>query len=125
MKKYLSLKKSCIICFIGMMIFSVWVGCRPAAPTLNIIEKAKVETMSILDSLKRDDNNIIISDVDISSQYFDGDVGKYFITYEVESGLDSAHIATSEAIVSLEKKDDSWNYRFVFGDTFERILENN
>jgi hypothetical protein len=90
-------------------------------PSAAIIEKAKIETRSILDSLDRDENTII-ADVKLVSQYFDGDMEKYLITYEIKSGVDSSHIATSTATAFIEQKDDHWAYRFTFGETYERQL---
>ena len=37
----------------------LWSGCRAVTPSAAIIEKAKIETRSILDSLNRDESTII------------------------------------------------------------------
>jgi hypothetical protein len=98
-----------------------WVGCRAVTPSAAVIEKAKIETRSILDSLNRDENTII-TDIKLVSQYFDGDMEKYLINYEIESGVDSSHITTSTATAFIEQQDDYWAYRFTFGETYERQL---
>lgn len=116
--------KLILILTISIVFLSLlfWPGCRAITPSAAIIEKAKIETRSILDSLNRKDENIIIADAKLVSQYFDGDMEKYLINYEIESGVDSSHIATSTATAFIEQKDDHWMYSFTFGETFERQL---
>jgi hypothetical protein len=106
---------------IGFLSLLFWPGCRAVVPSAAVIEKAKIETRSILDSLNRGENTII-TDVKLLSQYFDGDMEKYLINYEIESGVDSSHIATSKATAFIEQNDDHWTYRFTFDETYERQL---
>jgi hypothetical protein len=107
-----------IIIFVSMFFLS---GCRAVVPSAAIIEKAKIETRSILDSLNRN-GETIIADVELVSQYFDGDLDKYLINYEIASGVDSTHIVTSTATAFIEQQNDNWTYRFTFGETYEHQL---
>jgi hypothetical protein len=97
-------------------------GCKQSPPDKDIIEKAKKKTMFILDSLKNNEN-VIIGEVTQNSEFFDDDEMEYHINYNIETGLDSAHITTTESTVFLEKAGDRWEYRFVFDKTYDRKLE--
>ena len=122
MNQIFNLKISSVLGIIVVLSFFVLTGCRAEAPSADIIEKAKIETRSILDSLNQDENTII-DDVELISQQFDGETGKYLITYEIASGLDSAHVVPSTATVFLEQTNENWQYRFIFGETYERNLQ--
>jgi hypothetical protein len=108
-----------IVAFVSLLF---WQGCGFDKPSAAIIEKAKIETRSILDSLDSN-GNTIIADFKLVSQYFDKDMEKYLINYEIESGIDSAHITKSTTTAFIEQNNDNhWIYRFTFGETFERQL---
>jgi hypothetical protein len=122
MKKYISFTLHFTLVLFFSVSISVWTGCREVVPSAATIEKAQIETRSILDSLSKN-GNTIIGDVKLVSQGFDGDIGKYLINYKIESGLDSSHIMFADATVFIERVDDNWIYRFVFGETYERELD--
>jgi len=104
-----------------IIITFLMISCTADKPTPALIDKAKVQTMSIIDSLNRD-STTIIGDVDMISEYFDEDKMKYVINYEIETGLDSASITDTKGTVFIEKTDGKWNYNFVFNENYKRDL---
>ena len=108
-----------IVVFVSILF---WQGCGADKPSDATIEKAKIETRSILDSLDSN-GETIIADFKLVSQYFDGDKERYLINYEIESGIDSTHITISTKTAFIEQNDDDhWIYRFTFVETYERQL---
>ena len=122
MSKYKIRTNVLITVLIILITLPVWTGCEKSAPDSDIIEQAKMQTKSILDSLKINEN-MIIGKVSIESEFFDDDEVQYHLNYGIETGLDSAHMTYTESTVFLEKVDDIWKYRFVFDKTYDRELK--
>ncbi|MEJ2545770.1 MAG: hypothetical protein P8Y99_17035 [Calditrichaceae bacterium] len=109
--------------FLSFILITIMMtACAHEKPSPAVIEKAKISTLSILDSLKQD-KNTIVENIDLTSEFFDDNILKYVINYEIETGLDSAHIAKRKASVYLEKKSDYWYYNFIFDQTYEDTIK--
>ena len=121
MTKYISTLKilSLMVIIFAVVLFSP--GCGPKPPGPEVIEKAKMQTNAILDSLEQT-GTMIISDVKLNSEAFYEDDGKYIINYEISSGLDSSHITTTQASVFLIPDKGVWVYNFIFDQTYERVI---
>ncbi len=96
-------------------------GCTADTPEPALIIKAKDETQAIMDSLQNEED-LIVEQFELSSEFFDDNSQKYVINYEVKAGMDSAHIAEDEATAFLEKKNRRWKYTFIFDKTYIRNL---
>jgi hypothetical protein len=105
-----------------MALAMLLISCAPEPPSSEVIEKAKLETRTIMDSL-RNDSTKIIGEVNLESEFFDDNDGKYVLNYEVETGVDSAHIITSDATAYISKENETWLYRLVFDRAYIRPLE--
>jgi hypothetical protein len=97
------------------------IKCASEEPTPALIEKAKIQTMSIIDSLNQD-STTVIGDVNMISEYFDKDKNQYVINYRIETGLDSSGMANTNATVFINKKNGRWGYNFVFDKSYKRKL---
>ncbi len=96
-------------------------ACKPEAPSPLLIERARDNTLAILDSLKQDSAQII-GNVELTSEFYDDKSLKYILNYEIETGMDSANIIRTKASAFLDRSEDKWTYRFVFDKTYKRPL---
>ena len=103
-------------------IFILLLACTAERPTPALIEMAKDETRMIMDSLRQDTLQII-GEVDLTSEFFEENAGNYVLNYQVETGIDSSNLISTDATAYLSKKDGVWVYRLMFDRAYVRQLE--
>jgi len=121
MIKYISSLKILSSLVIIFMVVVFLDSCSQKPPSPAVIEKAKMQTKAILDSLDQS-GAMIISNIKINSEAYYPDDGKYIINYEITSGLDSTHVTNTKASVFLIPDDGVWVYNLDFDQTYERVI---
>ena len=121
MINYRDVNKTFFLILFVFALLSFSPGCSDRVPPPAVIEKAKIDTKAILDSLQQS-GTMVIGDIKLNSEAFYEDDDKYIINYEITSGLDSSHLATTKASVFLVPEEGVWVYDFVFDQTYERVI---
>jgi hypothetical protein len=107
-----------VIVLTGILI----AGCAVEKPEEVLILKAKDKTRFLLDSLENN-ANMLITDIELTEEFFDENTMKYIINYQITSGLDSTSMTRTDASAFIEQIDGIWKYRFTFYETYIRPLE--
>jgi len=117
----ITIQKQILVAFLINAI--TLLGCQNEPPDKQIIDKAKFRVNTILDSLSNEEN-IIITDRNISEEFFDDRQNQYVVNYIVHTGLDSNAIIETEASLFIVAEKNEWLYNFSFNQPYRGKITN-